>query len=98
VSQVAHGTFESERTRAAILLAMTKLHANIGFIANEKVEQIMKDYKTSKAIEVQSRALDYWVLRSGGISNNLLFNSPLTEKQVQAENFDFSLSFLDPVV
>jgi len=77
---------------------MTKLHANIGFIANEKVEQIMKDYKTSKAIEVQSRALDYWVLRSGGISNNLLFNSPLTEKQVQAENFDFSLSFLDPVV
>jgi hypothetical protein len=80
VTQVAHGTFENERTRAAILLAITKLHANVGFIANEKVEQIMKDYKHSKAIEVQTRALDYWVLRSGGITNNLLFNTPLTEK------------------
>ena len=40
----------------------------MGFIANEKVEQIMNDYKFSKVIEVQQRALDYWVLRKGGIS------------------------------
>lgn len=76
ICQVAHGTFEQERTRAAILLAITKLHANLGFIANEKVEQIMNDYKFSKVIEVQQRALDYWVLRKGGISQTLLFNTP----------------------
>lgn len=53
ISQVAHGTFEIEGTRAAILLAITKLHSSIGFLANEKVEQIMNDYRHSKVLEVQ---------------------------------------------
>lgn len=58
----------------------------------------MNDYKFSKVIEVQQRALDYWVLRKGGISQDLLFNTPSTDKQVQAEQFDFTFSFLDSFV
>lgn len=52
ITQVAHGTFENERTRAAILLAMTKLHASLKFNTNEKVELAMNDYKCSKVLEV----------------------------------------------
>lgn len=52
ITQVAHGTFENERTRAAILLAMTKLHASLKFNPNEKVEVAMNDYKCSKVLEV----------------------------------------------
>lgn len=52
ISQFAHGTYESERTRAAILLAITKLHSSLGFAPNEKVDQIMNDYRFSKVLEV----------------------------------------------
>lgn len=99
ISQFAHGTYESERTRAAILVAITKLHSSLGYTPNEKVDQIMNDYRFSKVLEVQLRALDYWVLRKQKTNTlQLLFNVPLTEKQVQTEVFDFSLSFLDPLV
>lgn len=52
ICQVAHGTFENDRTRAAILLAITKLHTSLGFAPNDKVDQIMNDYKHSKVLEV----------------------------------------------
>jgi hypothetical protein len=32
---------------------MTKLHASINFSPNEKVEQVMTDYRASKVLEVQ---------------------------------------------
>ena len=52
IAQVAHGTFEYERTRASILVAITKLHASIGFASSDKVEQVMNDYLHSKNLEV----------------------------------------------
>lgn len=59
----------------------------------------MTDYRFSKFLEVQLRALDYWVLRQNKTNTrDLLFNIPLTEKQVQSELYDYSMSFLDPFV
>ena len=103
LSQFSYGTFEDERTRAAMLLALTKLHAALNFEQNEYVSQIMNDYLLSKSLEVQQRAIDYKFLKekSGQFSNNgmdLIFKIPLTEQQMQQEGFDFNFSFLDPYV
>lgn len=79
LSQFAHGTFENERTRAAILLAITKLHASLKYAPNEQVEVIMRDYLSSKVLEVQERAFDYQILRQYSVDSSLLFSTPLTE-------------------
>ena len=55
LSQFSYGTFEHERTRAAILLALTKLHSAISFEENDYVQQIMNDYLYSRSLEVQQR-------------------------------------------
>ena len=52
LAQFAHGTFENERTRAGILLALTKMHSSLKFSPNEQLENIMNDYVSSKIIEV----------------------------------------------
>ena len=52
LSQFSYGTFEDERTRACVLLALTKLHSALDFIQNNYVTQIMDDYTTSKNLEV----------------------------------------------
>ena len=44
LSQFSYGTFEHERTRASILLALTKLHAALDFEQNDYVQQIMSDF------------------------------------------------------
>lgn len=41
----------------------------------------MADYRHSKVLEVQQRALDYHALKQAHAST-ILFQSPLTEKQV----------------
>ena len=38
LSQFSYGTFEDERTRAAILLALTKLHISLNFEANDYIQ------------------------------------------------------------
>ena len=84
LSQFSYGTFEDERTRASILLALTKLHSALSFEPNEYVAQIMSDYLISKNLEVQQRAIDYQflhekstLLENGG--KDLIFKIPLTE-------------------
>lgn len=52
LSQFSYGTFEDERTRAAILLAITKLHSALNFESNDYVQQVMSDYLDSKDLEV----------------------------------------------
>lgn len=52
LSQFSYGTFEDERTRACILLALTKLHSALDFAPNEYLQQIMDDYSTSRNLEV----------------------------------------------
>jgi hypothetical protein len=42
----------------------------------------MNDYRTSKVLEVQQRAFDYWSLNQARIQSQLLFTIALTEKQV----------------
>lgn len=79
-------------------MAVTKLHASLGFAPNEKVDQIMSDYRHSKVLEVQQRALDYFVIRANQVSPQLLIKVPLTEQQVAGYNFDNNLSFLDAFV
>ena len=103
LSQFSYGTFEDESTRAAILLALTKLHSSLNFEANEYVQQIFGDYLYSRSLEVQQRALDYKFMmeKSPQMVNNgkdLIFRIPLTETQVALENLDFDLTFLDSVV
>ena len=63
LSQFSYGTFEHERTRAAILLALTKMHSAINFESNEYVEQVMDDYLYSRNLEVQQRAAEYKYLK-----------------------------------
>lgn len=53
LAQFSYGTFEHERTRAAILLALTKLHSSLNFEPNEYVQQVMTDYLHSRNLEVQ---------------------------------------------
>jgi len=38
LSQFSYGTFEDDRTRACILLALTKLHSVLGFEPNEYID------------------------------------------------------------
>ena len=103
LSQFSYGTFEDEKTRACILLALTKLHTALQFQQNDYVQQIMSDYLLSRNLEVQQRAFDYKFLheKHHELPNNgkdLIFHVPLTESQVSAECCDFSLDFLDSVV
>ena len=56
--------FESERTRARLLLALTRQHSALEFENNDYVQQIMDDYATSRNLEIQQRANDYYLLRS----------------------------------
>ena len=103
LSQFSYGTFESERTRACILLALTRLHSALEFETNDYVQQIMDDYATSRNLEVQQRANDYHLLRSHhrqltSNGKDLIFKVPLTDKQVEAEGFDLDLNFLDNFV
>ena len=103
LSQFSYGTFEAEKTRACILLALTKLHMALGFKQNDYVSQIMNDYLLSRNLEVQQRAFDYKFLaeRHRELPNDgkdLVFNVPLTEGQVAQECCDFSLGFLDGLV
>ena len=53
LAQFSYGTFEHERTRASILLALTKLHSSLNFEPNEYVQQVMSDYLHSRNLEVQ---------------------------------------------
>ena len=87
LSQFSYGTFEHERTRASILLALTKLHSSLNFEENEYVEQIMSDYLFSRDLEVQQRSIEYKFMKenanqlpNGG--KDLIFRIPLTETQV----------------
>jgi len=85
LSQFSYGTFESERTRACILLALTRLHSALEFENNDYVQQIMDDYATSRFLEVQQRANDYHLLRShhrqlNNHGKDLIFKVPLTDK------------------
>ena len=103
LSQFSYGTFESERTRACILLALTRLHSALNFEQDDYLQQIMDDYATSRNLEVQQRATDYKLLLQNHtrLSNNgkdLIFKVPLTDKQVEAEGFDLDLNFLDGFV
>ena len=103
LSQFSYGTFEHERTRAAILLALTKLHSAISFEENEYVQQIMSDYLYSRSLEVQQRASEYKFLKEKanvlpGGPREYIFRTPLTETQVAQETLDFSLSFADNFV
>ena len=103
LAQFAYGTFEHERARASILLALTKLHQALNFEPNEFMQQVMADYLHSRNVEVQQRALDYKFLKSKvadlpSSGKDLIFKVPLTETQVTGENLDYSLSFLDSVV
>ena len=59
LSQFSYGTFEDEKTRAAILLALTKLQSALNFESNEYVSQVMSDYIHSRSLEVQQRAMEY---------------------------------------
>ena len=59
LSQFSYGTFEDEKTRSCILLALTKLHCALNFKQNDYVQQIMNDYLLSRNLEVQQRAFDY---------------------------------------
>jgi len=84
LSQFSYGTFEHERTRASILLALTKLHSSLNFEENEYVEQIMSDYLFSRDLEVQQRSIEYKFMKenanqlpNGG--KDLIFRIPLTE-------------------
>lgn len=52
LAQFSYGTFEEERTRASILLALTKLQCALSFAPNEMVAKIMRDYSFSKFLEV----------------------------------------------
>jgi hypothetical protein len=84
LSQFSYGTFEDERTRACILLALTKLHSALEFTPNDYVKQIMEDYSASKNLEVQQRAFDYRIIsqKAKEIPNggrDLIFRIPLTE-------------------
>lgn len=79
LAQFARGAYADDRTRAAILLALTKLHATLGFSENDQVESIMKDYSTSRMVEVQDRAFEYMTLRACSIDPAILFRVPLTE-------------------
>jgi hypothetical protein len=49
----AYGTYEDDITRGYILTAITKLHAAIGFPENPIVEHVMRDYQTSRHLNVQ---------------------------------------------
>ena len=103
LSQFSYGTFEDERTRASILLALTKLHSSLNFEQNEYVAQIMNDYLLSKNLEVQQRALDYRFLLQNrqNFPNNgkdLIFKIPLIEQHVQEQGFDLTFNFLEPFV
>ena len=87
LSQFSYGTFEHERTRAAILLALTKLHSALNFEENEYVQQIMSDYLYSRNLEVQQRANEHKFLKEKnnvlqGGCRDLIFRTPLTETQV----------------
>jgi hypothetical protein len=62
LAQFTRGTYENERTRAFILLALTKLHCALNFNENNYVQNIMIDYLASRNLEVQQRAFDYRVL------------------------------------
>ena len=84
LSQFSYGTFEQETTRAAILLALTKLHVSLNFERNEYVEQVMGDYLHSKNLEVQQRAVEYKFLveKASMMPNSgkdFIFRIPLTE-------------------
>jgi hypothetical protein len=101
LAQFSRGTFEYERTRAFILLALTKLHTALDFEPNDYVENIMDDYLSSRNLEVQTRCFDYKVLKSansGPKVSDLIFKTPLTESQVTAEMFDYDMKFLDQFV
>lgn len=103
LSQFSYGTFEHERTRAAILLALTKLHSAVSFEENDYVQQIMNDYLYSRSLEVQQRASEYKFLKEKanvlpGGPREFIFRTPLTEAQVAQETLDFSLSFADNFV
>lgn len=103
LSQFSYGTFEHERTRASILLALTKLHSSLNFEQNDYVEQIMGDYLFSRDLEVQQRSIEYKFMKekTSQLPNSckdLIFRIPLTETQVAQESLDMNLSFLDGVV
>lgn len=68
LAQFSRGTFENERTRAFILLALTKLHSTLNFNSNDYVQSIMVDYMSSRSLEVQQRAFDYKVLRDTALN------------------------------
>lgn len=51
--QKAWNAFEFERTRAYILLALTRLHCSLDFVKHRELRSIMLDYRKSKHLEVQ---------------------------------------------
>lgn len=44
LSDAAYRTLEDETTRGYILSAITKLHASLNFVQNDKVDIVMRDY------------------------------------------------------
>ncbi len=87
LSQFSYGTFEHERTRASILLALTKLHSSLSFEQNDYVEQVMGDYLFSRDLEVQQRSIEYKFMKEKtsqlpNAGKDLIFRIPLTETQV----------------
>jgi hypothetical protein len=100
LADAAYRPLEDELTRCYILTAITKLHATLSFAENPKVEAVMYDYLFSKHVDVQQKAIEYRALKenSQGISKDILIKIPLNENQVNMQEFDFELSFLDSYV
>ena len=50
--QKAWESFEFERTRAFILLALTKLHCALDFAKNRELRSVFLDYRKSRHLDV----------------------------------------------
>jgi len=101
LAESAYRGWEDYSTICWIISAISKVHLSLNFEENKKVEKVIRQFKSSKNLDIRQRSIEYGILREKQetqIGQFVNLKTPMNDEAVQLENFDFSLNFLLPYV
>ena len=101
LAESAYRGWEDYSTICWIISAISKVHLSLNFEENKKVEKVIRQFKSSKNLDIRQRSIEYGILREKQetqIGQFVNQKTPMNDEAVQLENFDFSLNFLLPYV
>lgn len=101
LAESAYRGWEDYSTVAWIISAIGKVHLSLNFVEHKKVAKVLKNFKSSKNLDIRQRCLEYAILKERQVSPiTQIVNqkTPMNDDDLSGENFDFSLNFLQPYV